>query len=303
VRDLVEATGRGVLRALRSLQRRPFRTALATGAISVALLLVGGVYLAARNVELATARWGRGVQMVVYLEEGISAERAERIGGALLDVPAVEKVEQVSPEAAFERLRGALGDHDEIIAGIEVGMLPASIEVTLREGVSDVVAGHSMVERLQATPGVEEVEFLGGWVSRLTALTVALRYAFWFLFALVGLACAYTIAATLRLSMQARDREVESETFELLGASGRFVRGPMVVEGALQGAAGAVAAAGLLWLLFRATSDAIGMALASSIGAVEPVFLSVSDVAILIAVGAAFGFVGSWMASGRRAFA
>jgi len=231
VTAFLSAAGRGIVRSLGNLQRRPLRAALATGAIAVALLLVGAVYLAARNVDGATAGLGRGVQMVVYLEEDITAERAQLIADALREVPAVEGVEQVTPEQAFERLRGSLGEHDELIAGVEVGMLPASLEIVLREGVRDVAAAHPLVERLRVTDGVEEVELLGGWVDRVAALSSALRTAGWFLFALVGLACIYTIAVTMRLSMRSRDRQAEVETLEFLGATDRFVRAPMIVEG------------------------------------------------------------------------
>jgi len=298
---LLRGTARAVARAVENLRRRPLRAAFATGAIAVALMLVGAVYLAARNVESATSKWGHGVQMVVYLEEGVTEERAALIAQALVVVPAVEKVEHVSSEVALERLQSSLGEHDELVAGIEEGMLPASLEVTLREGLKEVANAHPLVARLRATAGVEEVEFLGEWVDKLTALNASLRYAGWFVFALVALACIYTVATTLRLSVQTREREMQ--TLELLGASAPFVRVPLIVEGALQGAAGAAAAAGLLWLLFRSTSEAIRHALASSIGAIEPTFLVASEIAIFVAVGAAFGLVGSWMATGRRAMA
>ncbi|MBW2278662.1 MAG: FtsX-like permease family protein [Deltaproteobacteria bacterium] len=301
MRTALGAGGRGFAHAFGNMQRRPLVAALATGAIAVSLMLVGLVYLAARNVESATAGWGGGVQMVVYLEEGVSEASADRIGAALLQVPAVERVEHVAPAMAMSRLRDSLGEHDELMEGIEEGMLPASIEVTLRRGVRDVAAAHPLLERLEATPGVEEVELMGAWVDRLTALVAALQYAGWFLLALAGFACIYTVTTTLRLSMQSRAREVD--TLHLLGAPDRFVRAPMIIEGVLQGATGAAAAAVLLWLFFRATSDAIGRALSGSFGDVQPTFLPLSDVAILVAIGAGFGLIGSWLATGRRALA
>jgi len=299
--QLVRGASRGLARATSNLRRRPIRAALVTGSIAVSLFLVGAVYLAARNVESATSKWGHGVQMVVYLEDGVSDERAERIAGALSEVSAVEKVEHVSSAVAFERLQESLGEHEELVNGVEESMLPASLEVTLREGLKEVASVHPMVARLRATEGVEDVEFLGTWVDKLTTLHASLRYAGWFLFVLVGFACIYTVTTTLRSSVQTRHREME--TLALLGAPERFVRGPLILEGVLQGAAGAAIAAGVLWLLFRSTSEAIERALASSVGAVDATFLPGPEIAAFVAIGAGFGLIGSWLATGRRAVA
>lgn len=297
----LRGAGSGLRRALENLGRCPIRAALVTGSIAVSLFLVGAVYLAARNVDSATGKWGHGVQMVVYLEDGMSAEHVVRIAGALAEVPAVEKVEHISSAVAFERLQASLGEHDDLVAGVEEGMLPASLEVTLHEGLKEVASVHPMVERLRATPGVEEVEFLGAWVDKLTSLNASLRYAGWFLFVLVGLACVYTVTTTLRASVQTREREME--TLALLGASDRFVRGPLLLEGVLQGVAGAGIAAGALWLLFRSTSETIERALASSIGEIDAAFLPGAEIVAFVAIGAGFGLVGSWLATGRRVVA
>lgn len=287
--------------AVANMQRRPVVTALAIGVIAIALFLVAMVYLAARNIESVTQRWGGGVQMVVYLDQGTSTDRAEGIASVLRGLEAVERVEYVPPTAALDRLRGFLGEHDQLIAGIEPGMLPASLEVTLGEGIKDVAAAHPLIARLESTPGVEEVEFLGEWVEQLTSLTAGLRYAGWFLLGLVALACIYIVATTLGLSLQSRRGEVA--TLELLGASRPFVRAPLLLEGVMQGALGAGLAVLLLWLLYRGTADALASVLGTAFGAGGPVFLPAGDLVLLIGVGAGLGLVGSWLATGRRALA
>ena len=57
----LRAIGFGVGRAFRGFGRRPWSSALATGAIAVALLLVAMVHLAATNVGGMTSVWGGGV--------------------------------------------------------------------------------------------------------------------------------------------------------------------------------------------------------------------------------------------------
>lgn len=290
-----------VRRAAAGLARAPRTTLVAVGAIAVALLLLGMVRLVGANVDSATAEWRAGVDMVVYLEAGTSHHRARQIQDALEQLPAVDGTEFVAADAALERLRESLGEHDELAASVPPSMLPASIEVSLATGVRDVAEAHPVIGRLEDVRGVEDVEFLGAWVDRMTALSSALAYAVWFVTLVVGLAVAYIAGATLRLQMGRRRREVD--TLELLGAGRSYVRAPMLVEGTLQGAMGAAVAIALLWALFRFTSGAAAESLGHAFGAASLHFLSGSELVAVVAAGAAFGLIGSFTATGARALA
>jgi len=294
----LRAIGFGVGRAFRGFARRPWSSVLSTGAIAVALLLVALVHLAASNVRDMTAVWGGGVQMVVYLEDETPRERADAIAGALGQLPAVQRIDYVSPAQAYERLRSSLGEHGELLEGIEVGLLPASLEVELGEGVRDVAAVHPVVTRLRKTAGVESVEFLDDWVGQLTALLAALRVAALVLALIVAGACVYIIASTLKLAMH--ERRGEMEVYDLLGASGSYIRGPLLIEGILQGALGAGIAVGLAYALFSAGAAPMSSALEAAFGSVSLDFLPARDIALLVAGGAGLGLVASWLATGHR---
>lgn len=290
-----------VRRAVRGLAGRPRSALLATLAIAVAVMLLALVRLVSANVDGATAEWRSGVDMIVYLEDGTSRHRAQEIQDALAALPAVDSTEYVGAEAALDRLRESLGEHDELAAEVSPTMLPASIEVSLGTGVRDVAEAHPVMGRLEGVRGVEEVEFLGAWVDRASALGASLTYAAWFITLLVGLAVAYMIGATLRLSLRQRRRDFE--TLELLGATRRYVRAPMILEGIAQGAAGAAIAVAMLWALYRLTSAAVTDALVHAFGTASVHFLPLADLGMIVAAGAAFGLVGSFMATGPRALA
>lgn len=286
----LRALGYGIARAASGLGRKPVAVLLVTGAIAVAFVLVGLAQLARGAVTAATSSWTT-THMVVYLEEGTSPERAREINDVLATLPAVERSVYVAQEQALERLQGSLGEHDELVAGLEAGMLPASIEVTLRTGVNDVAATYPVVERLEAVPGVEQVEFAGAWVERSSTLAAGLVHASWLILLILGGACAYMV--TMLVAARVEERRKEAEVLRLLGASGAFVRGPALVEGALQGAAGAGIAVVVLWILFRIGAGAMGKALgAASLG-----FLPLQQIALLIAAGAALGTAGAWLAT------
>ena len=156
----VRILGYAFLRALTSLRRRPLIAALTVSVMTIALVLVGVAHIAERNVRTLSEEWGSGVQMIVYLDEGTSIARVQEVTEALLALPAVENATYVPPEAAMRHLQKSLGQHDELLSGIEPSFLPASLEVRLMEGTRDLVSAHPVIERLEATANVEEVEFL-----------------------------------------------------------------------------------------------------------------------------------------------
>ena len=108
----------GFARALRGSAGRPLVSLLSTGAIGVSLLLVGLVGLAAANVARLTGRWDRGVQMIVYLADGTTPERARAIGGVLRSLHAIERVDYVPPDAAWRRLAESLGSRRDLLDGV-----------------------------------------------------------------------------------------------------------------------------------------------------------------------------------------
>jgi cell division transport system permease protein len=289
----------GLARALRGTSRRPLVAVLSTGAIGVSLLIVGVVGLAAANVARLTARWDRGVQMVVYLEDDVTPERARAIGEVLAGVAAIERVDYVPADMAYRRLQASLGARAALLDGVETGFLPASLEVELAGGVRGVAAASPVIDRLRRTPGVEEVEFLGDWVDRLAALLRALRAAAIALGLLVAGACVYVIAGTIKLGMYARKDELE--VLRLVGATDGFIRLPLVVEGALHGTVGAGVAVGLLYAVYRLGAPPLERMLSGAVGGLELTFLAPPLVGAALGAGLLLGVAGSWLAIGRHA--
>lgn len=286
-------------RAITSISRRPLIAALTIGVMTVALVLVGVAHMAERNVRTLSERWGAGVQMIVYLDEGTSTEHAKKISSALVELPAVESVNYVPPERAMEHLRLSLGQHDELLEGIEASFLPASLEVQLMEGVRDLVSAHPVMERLEATPGVEDVEFLGNWVDDFTALIGRVQRAGFYLVLFASLIGVFTVVATMRLSADSRASELR--VLSIMGAPGVLRRGPTLIEGALLGLLGAASATLMLYLLFVTGAPLIASALSSSFGAINLSFLATKDILQLGLFGVSLGVVGGMLTNYSQA--
>jgi cell division transport system permease protein len=288
---------RSLARAWDGARRAPLVQAVAVGCIALTLLLVGVVGLAALNLGRLATGWGADTQLTVYLEDGTAAARAQKIAAALARLPGVTGVRMVDGHQAWERLRRSLGARADLLDGVEEGFLPASIEVSLKPGVAEVLRAHPAFERLKRTAGVEDVELMGAWSERLGALRRLLDGIGWAVAALVAFACLYIVGATIRLGLFARREEIA--IWRLVGATNGFVRAPFLVEGGLQGALGTGLAAALLYALFRVGAPRLESVLGGWLASGPLGFFSAAQLALAIAAGTLLGLCGSALAVGR----
>ena len=82
--------------------------------------------------------------------------------------------------------------------------------------------------------------------------------------------------------------------FTLVGATTRFVCRPFIIEGAIQGAAGAGAAVILLGFLYGLVRGRFDQELATLLG-VQPAFLPLSQIAAMLVIGATLGGMTAWV--------
>jgi cell division transport system permease protein len=144
---------------------------------------------------------------------------------------------------------------------------------------------------------VEEVDYLGPWAGRLgTVMTLVGRGAL-LVALIIAFACVYIVASTIRLGVHARREEIEIQ--KLVGATDRFIRAPLLVEGALQGALGALLACGLLFGVYRWAGPGIEEVAASLLSRIDVCFLTSSQILLGVAGGALLGLAGSSIAVSR----
>jgi cell division transport system permease protein len=291
------------VRGVRALAERPLHGAAAAVAVAAGFALFAVTSLAAHNLSSLTRVWSQGAGMIVYLADGVDEVRARQIAGALEGLPAVERVTYVSPEQGLERLRAVFAASDpEVARDLEVGLVPASLEVEIDGEALAVARAHPLVDRLEHTAGVDDVVFAGDWLARVESLAGGLERAGFWIALLVAVACAWVLSATMRLRHAAEGRRAEARTWDLVGASSWLVRGPRMVEGALLGGLGAAGGAAAAWWLYDLARAPVLAALTAAFGPISALeFLPAGEVARLVAFGAALGAIaGAWPGRGER---
>lgn len=262
-------------------------------ALSVFSVAVGFVCLAAAtlivvNVDAVRDRWARSGRASVYLRASASREDAAVIERALKQTPGVQTVRFLSGEDARRELTEARDD--ELLAALPPDAFPASLEVSLSD--QDASARlERLAEQLRHLPAVESVETYAAWSDRLGGVLAGSVTAALVLMVIVFGAVVSIVSSTIRLALQRR--RVEVEVLKLVGASDHYVRGPFVIEGALQGGSGAALALVLLAVLYLIVRDHLDGELVALVG-VTPTFLPWFVSLATVAVGAVLGAIAAF---------
>jgi cell division transport system permease protein len=281
--------------ALTSLWRSRLIAALSIVTIAVSLFVLGAFLSVASNLSEVVARWSDKVQVTFYLEDRLPELAREGLQAALRGDPAVESAVYVPREEALRRFRALFREMRTLPEDLGENPFPAALEVTLRPSRNSAEDAQRLVQAFQRAPGVEDVEYDLLWIQRLSTAVRLVRGAGALLGAILVLAAVFTISNVMRLTMYAREDELD--IMRLVGAAPAYVKGPFVLEGMIQGGLGGLLALGLLWTIFQmlsrdllATSDLLGR---------SAIVLPASTAALVVFGGTLVGLVGSLVSLGR----
>jgi cell division transport system permease protein len=257
--------------------------ALSIFSLAVAFVTLASALLVVTNLSSVRERWSRAGRATVYLRDDVSDTDVQALVKALEQTEGVSRVRYVSREVARSEVVSETGDTQ--LASLPPEAFPASVELGFGDAVDDMKLS-VIALKLQSLPTVDTVETYNRWTERLSSLLAGGVTASILLALVVFAAVVSVVASTMRLLLEKRRLEVE--VLRLVGATTRFVCRPFVVEGAMQGAAGAGMAVMLLAVLYQVVRGRFDNQLAALLG-VQPTFLPWSMVAGMVAVGAVLG--------------
>jgi cell division transport system permease protein len=295
-----------VLRRVRGNLRQLFWTHLLTaGTMGMTLFVFGGFMLLELNLQRLLKGWGDEIQVIAYLNGGISDANAKDLIKRVQTMPAVERVRHVSQEQAWSDFRAALGSQAGLLEGLPRDILPASIEISLKPTARDAPVIEQLAERLTQEAGIATVEYPREWVDRLALAVRTFEWLKWIFGGVLFLATFFIVGSTVKLAVLARKDEVE--IMQLVGASEELIQAPFVLEGTIQGLTGAAIAILGLWALFLLIQNELPSLRGVWAPLGELQFLDIQGVVLLLVIGwllGAFGsvisvrrFVRSWHAS------
>jgi cell division transport system permease protein len=271
--------------AMMAFRRAPLLSALGITTIAFSLFAFGLFGLVVLNIRDALEKVEERVEIRAFLADGTPVEVISTIVGDVNAFPEVQSVEFITQEQALIKARRELAEFSDVV---DASILPASVDIHLKQGFRDPETVRAIARRMQGYPVVDDVRYGEEWVEKLhsvrniatiSGLVLGLTFA--------GVAIII-ISATIRMAVLARSREIG--VMRLVGATDGFVKRPFLIEGFVKGIMGGLAALVLTWLASTLISRYF----------VATVFFDREIAVAGVFAGALLGLLGSSISVGRQ---
>lgn len=211
--------------------------AVSTVALSLAilgtfLLMVIGSH---RFAEKQLAKF----EISAYLPVGATEKQAQGIREKIAALPLTKKADLLSRDEEWQKFKSRVNTKIDL-GGIEDNPLPYAIDVESK----DPRKTSDLADQIGKIKGIEEVKDgkkLYGSVKTIADLVRLLGFA---AAIILCLTTTFIISNAIRLTVFARRHEIK--IMQLVGATNWFIRVPLVLEGIVIGALGALVAFGLI---------------------------------------------------------
>jgi cell division transport system permease protein len=284
-------SGYFIRKAFRNFAAHRLVTALTVSTITLALLIIALFLLVFVNMEGTVEQWSRKVVVTVYFEREPLPQELAQLKSRIASVPGTGSLVYVSKADALKRFRDRLKGQESLLEGVAADILPASLDISLNREHRSTEAVNIYVARLKKIEGVGEVQYGEEWVRKFLTFFNFIRFLGFLIASFLLLAVLFIVSNTIRLTILARKDELEIQA--LVGATSLFIKAPFLIEGVVQGAAGAVIAVLLLTGGYFALLSNAANFLAFNPAEAGLIFLPPAYLVALILGGAFLGFVGS----------
>ena len=222
-----------------NLRRSPLITLSAISTVMVLQLILGSFALLWLNLDYWTLTFTQQVQVVVFLQDDATPESLEKLQKKVQTVGHVTQVRFVDRDEAFRQLQKEMKGKIKLE---DVGENPLPDRFDVR--VDEARFLGPVADKIIKMPGVYKVKYGGDIAKRLINLSQTVSWVGGALSTLLVLATVTVVGNTIRLTVFARQREIEN--MQMVGAARWFIQVPFVIEGIAQGLCGSALAIALL---------------------------------------------------------
>lgn len=287
--------------------RRNWSTALgAVVTMFLSLFIIGLFILGSAVVSRMVGSVEDKVTIQAFLADSADKNTVDQMQTTIQKWNNVESVTYKSKEQALEEYRSTMTNRNASAAVDALdgqNPVPASLVIKLNDpklvqSTAQKLANDSTFKTICDDPNdpADSVQYGQETVERLFTITNYIRIGGVVLVLLLTFAAFIFINNTVRLAIAARRREIA--IMRLVGASNGFIRGPFLMEGALEAFFGSVLAIVALQLLMGFVMPRLEESLQFLSFEVDPLIVFITYVALLV-IGILLGLFGSAIAMRR----
>ena len=221
-----------IIEALTSFRRNALMVTVAVGTVTISLTIFGFFLLAILNMANITAHISSKMDVVAFTQSDLNPAQAESMTQDIKQIQGVEEVKYLNREDAWENFKKEYGDRIDLTAMIKDNPLPDTFLIGVR--TPELVP--SVATKVSQLNNIQDVRYSDQLLKQIRSLVDAVRIGGLVLTLLLFLATLLIVVNTIRLTVLARQAEIE--IMRLVGATNSFIRWPFIVEGILIGIIG-----------------------------------------------------------------
>ncbi|MFM9413215.1 permease-like cell division protein FtsX [Peptococcus simiae] len=277
----------GLRDTFRALFRHKAMAGLTVITIAITLFILGAVILFALNSQAASQKVESELEMVAYLNAGLSNDQIAQLGDSIGKLPDVAEVKFVSKEDAINELNARFQENDDLKISLDGdNPLPDAYRIRLENAdASDQVAA-----KIKGMEGVDDLRYGQDLVQNVVKLNHSVKVFVFLAVALMLFATLFLISSTISLTVSGRREEIT--IMSLIGASASTIRMPFFLEGIIIGAVGSIISIIGLTFGYGKMEDYI-----SHLLPFLPIYLNMTVIyalmGLLLAIGVILGAIGS----------
>ena len=264
---------------------------LSVTTVAVAFSVLGLFFLVHANLNALLSTWNKQVQLVIYLDDGISKTRMKALKKLFNDNERIDSVHYISRDTAWKNFKSTFAEKSGFVAGLDINPLPASYSLKFKAGPDRLKHIRQLTDELREGEGIESMEYGEKWISKFENFMIFLRVFILAVGGILGVGLVLIISNTVKLSIFSRREEIE--LMLLVGATHRSIKVPLILEGVVQGLSGVGIALGLIKLVHLYIQLQFQGSLESIFRGADLQFITQSLLWPMLLAGVVIGWVGS----------
>lgn len=259
-------------------------------AIAAMLIILGIFMMIIVNINTAAEVVKQDYNNIeIFFKDSVKTDDILKLQKEIAKWKEVDEVKFRSKDDALKILKKRWGENGYLLNGLASNPLPNSLVLT----VDKIEKSDAVAKKAEKVAGVEDVKYYQDTIKKLVSATRGFQIATVVIMAFLIVIATVVVSNTIKLTVFNRSDEIV--IMKYVGATNWFIRAPFLLEGILIGIVSSLLASGIVMLIYKSISKAIGdkvLAILST-SMVPAGFLSVNIILIFLALGVSIGAWGS----------
>ena len=259
-------------------------------AIAAMLIILGIFMMIIVNINTAAEVVKQDYNNIeIFFKDSVKTDDILKLQKEIAKWKEVDEVKFRSKDDALKILKKRWGENGYLLNGLASNPLPNSLVLT----VDKIEKSDAVAKKAEKVAGVEDVKYYQDTIKKLVRATRGFQIATVVIMAFLIVIATVVVSNTIKLTVFNRSDEIV--IMKYVGATNWFIRAPFLLEGILIGIVSSLLASGIVMLIYKSISKAIGDKVLAILSTpmVPAGFLSVNIILIFLALGVSIGAWGS----------